>query len=127
MAVFWVYGLWRDPEDSYFNRNKLNYLNLIILMLELLVITPLSQYHLFFRIEKLRALRSLNLAALQYYYDWNMRIILRSLWKLLPKFLKLFFFVLIIYYFFALVFNKWHKNDFFYCDNVPNEAKVIVK
>lgn len=56
-----------------------------------------------------------------------MKIIVRSMLKMIPRFFKLLTLLFIINYFFALIFNKWHKNDFYFCENVPDSATIIVK
>ena len=104
-------------ETSYL-RSKFSVLKCLVLLLNLLELTPLRANSTFRHVSKLKALRALTLVELRYKANWEMKILLRSLYQLLPKLLKLlvvtFFFLL----FFALIFTKVYKSQDYYCDNV---------
>ena len=56
-----------------------------------------------------------------------MKIMIRSLFQLIPKILSLLFLTLLIYYYFALVLTKVYKEDGYYCENAYNYAKISTK
>ena len=123
MANIVVHGFVKE-ETSYLRRSKFNIIRLFILTLNLLELTPLLLHPTFRHVSKLKALRALTLVELRYKANWEMKILLRSLYQLLPKLLKLlvvtFFFLL----FFALIFTKVYKSQDYYCDNAYDISQV---
>ena len=118
-----VYGLVKE-ETSYLRRSKFNIIRFLILVLNLLELTPLMLNPTFRHVSKFKAFRALTLAELRYKTNWEMKILIRSLYQLLPKLLKLlvatFFFLL----FFALIFTKVYKSQDYYCDNAFDISEV---
>ena len=80
-----LYGLVRN-QHSYLRRSYLHILNLLILVVELLYLTPLSTFSTMHRVSRIRVLRSLFIIELRYRGYWEMRILIRSLKQLLIKF-----------------------------------------
>ena len=120
------YGLVRD-KYSYLRRNYLNILNLVILVIELLYLTPLSSFYIVHRISKVKALRALFIIELRYRSEWEMRILMRSMKKLVVKFFQLLLITFIIYFYFALILTKVYQEDGYYCDNAHQGATIKTK
>ena len=118
-----VYGLVKE-ETSYLRRSKFNIIKLLILILNLLELTPLMLNSTFRHVSKLKAYRSLTLVELRYKTNWEMKILIRSLYQLLPKLLKLLMASLLVLLFFALIFTKVYKSQDYYCDNAFDISRV---
>ena len=73
---------------------------------------------------KLKVLRSLVLIKLRYDSNWNMRVLVRSLFRLIPDFGKLILTAFCIYIFFGLILTKVYKNDGYFCDNPYTTIKT---
>ena len=116
LADILVHGLVKE-ETSYF-RNRFHIIECLILLLNLLELTPLGMNPAFRHASKLKAFRSLKLVELRYKANWEMKILLRSLYQLLPKLLKLMMVTFFFLLFFALIFTKVYKSQGYYCDNV---------
>lgn len=97
-------------ENSYFRRSWLNWMNIVIIVLELMSFTEIGQNQIFMKIEKVKVLRVLFLVQMKYKADWNMRITFQSLIQLLPKVCTLLTITIVIYSYFALVLVKVYKN-----------------
>lgn len=111
-------------DDCYLAKSHLNKLNLLICIVEVLLFTPLSNLYIFYRIEKIRTLRVFLLLKIRYDANWEMRIMIRSLLRLMPKLIQLIVYSLLMYYFFALLLCKFYKNDSYYCDNPSGNGLI---
>ena len=93
----------------------------------MLSFTTLSNYYLFTRIERLRVLRIFNLIDMRYRTNWNMRITVQAMIKLMPKVFNLLLLSAFLYYYFALVLVKLYKDEYYYCVNSAEGFNVITK
>ena len=55
-----IHGLYRD-EDSYLRRSWINYMNLALTIIEMILFTSLQDNYFFVRFERVRTFRLLNL------------------------------------------------------------------
>ena len=104
-------------ENSYFHRSYLNWINVIIITIEIVSFTELGSDEIFLKISKIKVLRVLFFVEMKYKMDWNMRITFQSLTQLIPKIFTLLTITIVIYSYFALVMVKIYKDDFYECIN----------
>lgn len=102
-------------------------MNFLLTILEMMSFTTLANSYHFLRIERLRVLRLLNLIEMRYQVDWNMRITVQAMFRLLPKVLSLLFINGILYYYFALVLVKLYKDDHYSCENYYSAVQIDTK
>ena len=118
-----VHGLAKE-ETSYLRRNKFNIVRFLILAINLLELTPLMSNPVFRHVSKLKAFRCLTLIELRYKTNWEMKILIRSLYQLLPKLFKLLVATFFFHLFFALILTKVYKSQNYYCDNAYDISQV---
>ena len=118
-----VHGLVQE-ETSYLRRSKFSIFKLLMLAINLLELTPLMLNSTFRYASKLKVLRSFTLVELRYKVDWEMKILIKSLYQLLPKLLKLLVVTFLFLLFFALIFTKVYKSQDYYCDNAYDISQV---
>lgn len=121
-----VYGLFQS-ETAYLRKSRLNWLNVVIIIVEVLSFTALKNSVVFIKIEKINALRVVWFIELRYKYDWGMRMTYHSFIQLLPKVFTLLFVTILMYSYFALVLVKSYKNDFYNCLNHDSSAAIVTK
>ena len=118
-----VHGLC-DGDSAYLRRRYIHTLNLILLVIELLDLTPLSQNQTFQTISKLSITRILSLIDLRCQQSFSMSVIFNSFVYTLPVILRLFCVMVLIFIFFPLVLTKTFKNDGYYCVNAYQEVST---
>ena len=111
-----VYGFFMN-DNSYLRKSKLNVLNFIIVIVQIISFTSLGSSYIFMKIEKIRVLRVLMFVELRYKSNWEMRMTFHSFVQLLPKVLTLLAITILMYGYFALVLVKVYKDDFYSCVN----------
>ena len=116
LARVFIYGLIKE-KDAYLRRDYMNILNLILLIFELLYLTPLSKSATFHSFSKVRALRVMFLVQLVYQRSLKMKLIFQAFVRCLP-----FMFVLILGFMLTpiwidVILVKLYKDDRYYCDN----------
>lgn len=121
-----AYGVCKS-EHSYFLRSYLNWLNVVIIIIEIISFTPLGENYIFLKIEKIIVLRILYLLEIKYKRDWNMRMTFLSFVQLLPKVISLLAVTILMYSFFALILVKVYKNYFFSCSDYYPAAVNLIK
>lgn len=126
LANIRAYGLYKGSK-SYLKRDYFNIILLIILFIEFLWFTPLSNSDIFIGIFKIKLLRLFSILQLRYEHDWGMKILIKSMRQLIPKIFKLLVSTLVIYFFFALILTKVYKGDGYYCDNSYDIDKIKTK
>ena len=104
-------------EDSYIRREPINALNLVLLVVEFLCLTPLSGNPVFARVGQLKVLRCCFLIHLRYKHNWWMKIIFQSFFKAFPLILRANVLMVLFFLFFCLFLTKAFKADGYYCDN----------
>ena len=120
------FGLYKE-ENSYLRKSPLHVINILILIFEAIEILSIIDSPIFQRIIKVKLLRCLMIIQMRYSYNWEMRVMVRSLRQLSTKFFQLLLITTIIYFYFALIFTKLYKNDGYYCDNAYNGQKIMTK
>ena len=123
MVNLMVYGLFQEP-TSYLRRSWLNWLNIIIITIEILSFTSLNEETVFLKIERLKVFRILFFVELRYRHNWNMRMTFHAFIQLLPKVLSLLAITIILFTYFALILVKVYKDDFYYCENYSSGATI---
>ena len=121
-----VYGLFQN-EHSYLRKSRLNWLNIIIIVVEVLSFTSLANYNTFRKIEKIKVLRVTMFLELRYKADWGMRMTFHSFIQLLPKVFTLLTVTIAMYSYFALILVKLYKDDFYNCVNYYENASITTK
>ena len=114
-------------EDAYMRKSHWNKLNVGILVVELLGFSALPASYVFDRIKRVRIMRVVIILKMRYDNNWSMRIMIRSLIRLIPKMFKLIGVSLIIYYYFALMLCKFYKDDLYYCEHASPHVEVLKK
>lgn len=120
-----AFGIWQN-EHSYFRKSYLNWLNVVIIIIEIISFTALGSNYIFIKIEKIKVIRATFFVELQYRNNWNMRMTVLSFMQLLPKVLTLLTVTILMYSFFALILVKVYKNYFFSCQNSFSGSGSIV-
>ena len=89
--------------------------------------SPVEKYYLYYRIEKVRVLRVIEIFIIRYQQDWEMNILLNSISHLIVKKLRPVIFLILAYFFFGIILTSFYKNDYYYCDNSWKHASIITK
>lgn len=89
--------------------------------------SPVEKYYLYYRIEKVRVLRVIEIFIIRYQQDWEMNILLNSISHLIVKKLRPVIFLILAYFFFGIILTSFYKNDYYYCDNSFKHASIITK
>ena len=125
LANIFSYGIW--AKNTKLLERVAFLINGAIILVELLIFTPLGNTYLYYRIEKVRALRLLQIAIIRYRCNWNMRIMVHSIYLMAKENLKTFIFLLLSFYYGGLILTKLYKNDYYHCENAFNPELVTTK
>lgn len=120
-----AYGI--RGENSYFRRSHFNKINVVIVIVEMMFFTPVAFIYTFYRYEKIRVLRMFFFLEYQFHKDFSMRIMIISLFRLIPKTIKYIIIWLMTFYFFALILNCLYRDDDYYCDNITVDEVIETK
>ena len=95
----------------------MNILNLTLLIMELLDLTPLSENATFHSVAKLKALRILLLVQLVYERSPQMKLIFQAFIRSLPFMMALLLGIVFFFSWCSILLMKLYKDDEYYCDN----------
>ena len=123
IACISVYGFVRG-KDTYLRRDYVNILNLTLLIMELLDLTPLSENATFHSVAKLKALRILLLVQLVYERSPQMKLIFQAFIRSLPFMMALLLGILLFFSWCSILQVKLYKDDEYYCDNAYISVKT---
>jgi hypothetical protein len=115
LAKVKVHGLW-DTKEPLITR-VLFIIYSLVLLVEILMPTPLSNFYIYYRIEKVRAFRLIYFIEERYRQNWDMRVLMKSVFRLSLKNQKTAVLFLLAIFYFGLILTKLYKNDYYYCDN----------
>ena len=99
-------------------------LNLVLLTVELLCLTPLSGNSIFHSLSKVRALRALLLIQLVYQKSREMKLIFEAFVKCLPFIFQLATVIVFLFTWSTIIGVKVYKEDGYYCHNAFKKVET---
>ena len=123
VIYIFIFGFVRGKE-AYLRRDYMNILNLTLLIVELLYLTPLSENATFSSISKVRALRILFMIQLVYLKSSEMKLIFHASINSLSIIVILTVIIILFFNWINILEVKLFKDQDYYCDNAFTAVKT---